>query len=67
MTSTGLWIIFLLFLLACVLSIAIELWLEKRNPGAVEKRARADMEAMLRRANEETAKRPRVRAGNPIY
>lgn len=56
--------------LACILAIAavvvagyaaFSAWFDARYPEAATERARADMEIMLQRANQEIANRPRVR------
>lgn len=61
MTITILWVI---VLMCCVPSLAYALfsiWFDSRYPVEVQERAKADVEELLKRANEETANRPRVR------
>lgn len=67
MTITILWVI---VLMCCVPSLAYALfsiWFDARYPTEAQERAQADVEELLKRANEETANRPRVRAGTQIY
>lgn len=58
----------LLFLLVLFL-VAASWWLDSKLPTAEEEEAqgRRDMEELLKRANDDVAKRPHVRAGKPIY
>ncbi len=44
-------------------------WLDSKLPTQEEEEAQGkrDMEALLKQANEDVAKRPHVRAGKPIY
>lgn len=67
MTITILWVI---VLMCCVPSLAYALfsiWFDSRYPTEAQERAQADVEELLKRANEETANRPRVRAGTKTY
>jgi hypothetical protein len=64
MTVSILWAIVLLCVLACAGYVAFSKWFDKRHPIAASERAQADADDLLYQANQETVKRPRVRAGS---
>jgi hypothetical protein len=68
-TLSILWAIVLLIVLICIAAPLVFGWVFDEifpSKEQEEERARRDVEEMLKRATEETAKRPRVRAGTPL-